>query len=573
MTLGRLLRSLFSGAATLGFALVLSATANAQVAVSIDGTAVNIAPPPVIQGGRVLVPLRGVFERLGASVVYSNGEINATGNGNEISLHIGSTQATINGQPQTIDVAPFIIGASTYVPLRFVSEALGAGVQWDEADRLVAITTTGGQTGPPPDTGAPSYAEGSDWVSEAPPPIPAYDPPPVPQPQDIWIPGYWAWGPGGYYWVPGTWVQAPQPGYLWTPGYWGWQNGYYGWNPGYWATAVGYYGGVYYGGGYYGNGYAGGRWNGNVFRYNTAVARVAPTIVNVYVDRTVVVSRPATRSSFTGGPGGLRAQPTAAQIAVGKTRHILMTATQTQHAQAAAQDRRLLATVNAGKPPIVSATKPFTPASKPAGFVPITQQDKLAAQKFIAHPTSAPGLAAPQRSTTLAPQPIRPPLHLATRAPQTLRTAPPATRRLVTAPPQRSTTLPPQPIRPPLHLVTRAPQTLRTAPPATNPLATAPPAMQRLVTAPPAVERLVTRAPAPVRVATQAPVPEHVTTAAPTLVRPVNIETPRPRATPVPPPAAAPAAAPAATPTPKLTPKPRPPRPTPVPRPTPTPEQ
>jgi hypothetical protein len=537
MTLGRLLRSLFAGAATLGFALVLSAAANAQVAVSIDGTTVNIAPPPVIQGGRVLVPLRGVFERLGASVVYSNGEINATGNGNVISLHIGSTQATINGQPQTLDVAPFIIGASTYVPLRFVSEALGSGVQWDEADHLVAITTSGGQTGPAPDTGAPSYAEGSDWVSEAPPPIPAYDPPPVPQAQDIWIPGYWAWGPGGYYWVPGTWVPAPQPGYLWTPGYWGWQNGYYGWNPGYWATAVGYYGGVYYGGGYYGNGYAGGRWNGNVFRYNTAVARVAPTIVNVYVDRTVVVSRPATRSSYTGGPGGLRGQPTTAQLAVGKTRHILMTAAQTQHVQAAAQDRRLLATVNAGKPPIVSAAKPFTPARKPAGLVPITQNDKIAAQKLIVHPGSTPA----------------PPARIATARPQIER------RTEATAPPQRSTTLPPQPIRPPLHLVTRAPESpLRTAPPAMQRLVTAPPAMQRLATAPPAMQRLVTGPPAPVRVATQAPAPAHVATAPPAPVRPANIETPRPRATPIPPPAA--------------TPKPRP-RVTPRPRPTPTPVQ
>lgn len=565
MTVGPLLRSLFAGAATLGFALVLSATADAQVAVSIDGTTVNIAPPPVIAGGRVLVPLRGVFERLGASVVYSNGEINATGNGNEISLHIGSTQATINGSPQTLDVAPFIIGASTYVPLRFVSEALGAGVQWDEADHLVAITTTGGQTGgPPPDAGAPSYAEGSDWVSEAPPPIPAYDPPPVPQPDDIWVPGYWAWGPGGYYWVPGTWVAAPQPGLLWTPGYWGWQNGYYGWHPGYWATAVGYYGGVYYGGGYYGNGYVGGRWNGNRFRYNTAVTRVAPTIVYVYIDRTVVVNRPATRSSYTGGPGGLRAQPTAAQLAVGNTRHILMTAAQTQHVQAAAQDRRLLATVNAGKPPIVSAAKPFTPANKPAGLVPITPQDKLAAQKLIVRPATLPARTAPPAATT------------PTRGPQIERRTGP------TAPPQPSTTLPPQTLRAPLHLVTQPPATAHpatahpaTAPPAAMRLATQrpaplhlrtePPAPVRLATVPPAPVRLVTPPPAPVRLVTAPPQPVRQPVVQPTIVRPANVETPHARALP----ARTPAPAPAATPTPK----PRPPRPTPVPRPTPTPAQ
>ena len=72
-----------------------------------------------------------MFENLGASVVYENGMINAQGRGNNVSLHIGSTQATVNGQPAALDVAPFIIGASTYVPLRFVSQALGASVNYD----------------------------------------------------------------------------------------------------------------------------------------------------------------------------------------------------------------------------------------------------------------------------------------------------------------------------------------------------------------------------------------------------------------------------------------------------------
>jgi len=122
------------------------------VSVTVNGAAVVFNPPPIERAGRVFVPLRGVFERLGASVVYANGVINATGNGRAISLHIGSTQATVNGAPSTIDVAPFVIGASTYVPLRFVSEALGAGVNYDSANQLVALNTTGGPPpgGPPP---------------------------------------------------------------------------------------------------------------------------------------------------------------------------------------------------------------------------------------------------------------------------------------------------------------------------------------------------------------------------------------------------------------------------------------
>jgi hypothetical protein len=112
--------------------------------VTIDGQVTNFSPPPIERAGRVFVPLRGVFERLGASVVYQAGVINATGNGRDISLTIGSTQATVNGNPQVLDVAPFIVGASTYVPLRFVSQALGAAVNYDDSTTTVAITTNGG---------------------------------------------------------------------------------------------------------------------------------------------------------------------------------------------------------------------------------------------------------------------------------------------------------------------------------------------------------------------------------------------------------------------------------------------
>ena len=82
-----------------------------SVTVIVNGQTMNFTQPPIVRAGRVFVPLRGVFEQLGASVVYSNGQINATGNGRTISLTIGSTQATVGGQPETMDVAPFIVGA------------------------------------------------------------------------------------------------------------------------------------------------------------------------------------------------------------------------------------------------------------------------------------------------------------------------------------------------------------------------------------------------------------------------------------------------------------------------------
>jgi len=126
------------------------AGAAGPITVTLNGTPLSLTPAPTERAGRVFVPLRGVFENMGATVVYDSGTINATGRGHTVSLHIGSQQATVDGQPQTVDVAPFIIGASTYVPLRFVSQALGAFVNYDGTNDVVAISMPNGNTAPPP---------------------------------------------------------------------------------------------------------------------------------------------------------------------------------------------------------------------------------------------------------------------------------------------------------------------------------------------------------------------------------------------------------------------------------------
>lgn len=117
---------------------------NAGVTILVNGQTVNFDQPPLERAGRVFVPLRGVFERLGASVVYASGQINATGNGRNISLHIGSNQASVNGTPVTVDVAPFLVGARTLVPLRFVAQALGATVDYNNGNRTVSINNSAG---------------------------------------------------------------------------------------------------------------------------------------------------------------------------------------------------------------------------------------------------------------------------------------------------------------------------------------------------------------------------------------------------------------------------------------------
>jgi hypothetical protein len=164
------------GAALIATTLVVTTSPRAAfaqpVTVKLNGQVLFLNPAPIVREGRVFVPLRGVFEHMGASVVYSAGTINATKQNTTVQLRIGSTQATVNGQPQTLDVAPFIIGASTYVPLRFVAQAFGAVVGWDQATRVVTINMpTGGPVVPPPPVRPPPPASSMVYLrAQQPPP-------------------------------------------------------------------------------------------------------------------------------------------------------------------------------------------------------------------------------------------------------------------------------------------------------------------------------------------------------------------------------------------------------------------
>jgi hypothetical protein len=114
-----------------------------HVTVVVNGQVMSFDQPPVMRSNRVFVPMRAIFERLGSTVVYSNGIINAQGHGRSVHLTIGSTQAQINGNPYTMDVAPFTVAGRTEVPLRFVAQALGANVNWVANTETVYINLSG----------------------------------------------------------------------------------------------------------------------------------------------------------------------------------------------------------------------------------------------------------------------------------------------------------------------------------------------------------------------------------------------------------------------------------------------
>lgn len=127
---------------------VLGATANATT-VLVNGQSLATAVPPIEMNGRTLVPMRDIFQRLGANVQWdgANRDITATRGNTNVWLQIGNNIAMVNGQRKSLGQAPIMYRGATMVPLRFVSEALGANVAWDNRTRIVSINTNGTTTG------------------------------------------------------------------------------------------------------------------------------------------------------------------------------------------------------------------------------------------------------------------------------------------------------------------------------------------------------------------------------------------------------------------------------------------
>lgn len=115
-----------------------------EIRVFIDGRQVNFPDTkPYIKNGRTLVPVRFVSQEMGAKVNWNNKkrEVLIEKGGKKISLKIGSKEVYVNGTKKVIDVPAELKNGRTMVPLRFISEAFGANVRWIDAERKVVINT------------------------------------------------------------------------------------------------------------------------------------------------------------------------------------------------------------------------------------------------------------------------------------------------------------------------------------------------------------------------------------------------------------------------------------------------
>lgn len=128
-------------------AMVCGTTAAlAAPTVVFNGETMTFDADPYIAEDRTMVPMRAIFEKAGANVIWDGdtqtviavkGNVDATC----VTLQIGNTSAFVNNTAIALDKAAEIVNDRTMVPLRFVMESLGANVTWDSDTQTVNIVT------------------------------------------------------------------------------------------------------------------------------------------------------------------------------------------------------------------------------------------------------------------------------------------------------------------------------------------------------------------------------------------------------------------------------------------------
>lgn len=184
-------------AAAIAIAASMSAAVAQQVPVLFNDQHVYTKPDALtsgrvlaalVRGGTILVPLRAMFEQMGATVAYDAATRTAIVSkpSSEVRLTVGRPEIAINGETRPLDVPPEIYHGVVLVPIRVISEAMGAYVQWIPDKRIVVVRYASAAAPAPP---AAAPAVPLETPAPTAPPIPeptaasiASPPPSVPEP-------------------------------------------------------------------------------------------------------------------------------------------------------------------------------------------------------------------------------------------------------------------------------------------------------------------------------------------------------------------------------------------------------
>ena len=126
----------------------IGVSAAESVTVTLNGNPIEFDVPAQIINDRTMVPMRKIFESLGATVdwVEQQQGIIATKDSKIIVMKIGSPVMLVSDMASgsqekiTLDVPPMIVGGRTLVPVRAISESLGVAVDWIEETQTVVLT-------------------------------------------------------------------------------------------------------------------------------------------------------------------------------------------------------------------------------------------------------------------------------------------------------------------------------------------------------------------------------------------------------------------------------------------------
>lgn len=145
----------------------------------------------LVRGGTVLIPLRSMFEQMGATVSYDAGSktVDVSKPGADVKVTVGKPEVIINGESRPLDVPPMMYRGHVLVPIRVISEGMGAYVQWVPDRQLVVVRYIPPTPPPTPTPATPTPAT----------PAPTPTPTPVPTPfYDRYIAGDYIFGPKVY---------------------------------------------------------------------------------------------------------------------------------------------------------------------------------------------------------------------------------------------------------------------------------------------------------------------------------------------------------------------------------------
>lgn len=114
---------------------------NGEISVYLDAAKIEFDVKPQIINGRTMVPIRAIFEEMGAIVEWDSNtsSVICTKGDTLVKMTVNSTDMHINNQITKMDISPVVINGRTLAPARYVAEALSADVQWSQKNNNVVI--------------------------------------------------------------------------------------------------------------------------------------------------------------------------------------------------------------------------------------------------------------------------------------------------------------------------------------------------------------------------------------------------------------------------------------------------